>query len=271
MGSRPIQVIGITGGKGGVGKTNVSVNLAVSLAKMGRRVMLMDADLGLANVDVLLGLHAKANLSHVFSGEAELRDILLDGPGGIKIVPASSGTQHMTQLSNSEHAGLIRGFSELAIDTDVLIVDTAAGISDTVVNFLRACQHVVMVVCDEPTSITDAYALMKLLERDHGIDHFRILANMIQTPRQGQELFVKLSRVTDRFLDVGLQYMGGVPFDMQVRQAVRKQKAVVDAYPSSQIARAFGQLAKQVDNWPIPTGASGHMEFFLEQLLAGNQ
>ena len=152
----PVQVIAVSGGKGGVGKSNVSVNLGIALAQMGRRVVLLDADLGLANIDVLLGITANRNIQDVIAGECDLRDVLVNGPGGIKIVPASSGTQRMTQLSNLEHAGLINAFSELGDQIDVLIVDTAAGISESVVSFLRASQELLLVVCDEPTSITDA-------------------------------------------------------------------------------------------------------------------
>ena len=158
MGMHPVQVIAVTGGKGGVGKTNVSVNLSLALADLGRRVMLLDADLGLANVDVLLGLTAKRTLADVINGECDLRDVLLQGPGGIRIVPAASGTQSMVQLSPMQHAGLIQAFSEISDNLDVLVIDTAAGIGDSVVSFVRAAQEVIVVVCDEPASVTDAYA-----------------------------------------------------------------------------------------------------------------
>ncbi|HSB95554.1 MAG TPA: P-loop NTPase, partial [Spongiibacteraceae bacterium] len=188
----PVQVIAVTGGKGGVGKTSVSVNLSVALAQMGRRVALLDADLGLANVDIMLGLNAKHNLEDVLAGTYSLLDIMLQGPGGIRIIPASSGTQHMSQLSALEHAGLIHAFSEISEQIDVLIIDTAAGISDSVISFVRAAQEVLVVVCDEPSSITDAYALMKLLNRDYGVSRFRVLANMTRTAQEGQNLFNKL-------------------------------------------------------------------------------
>ena len=209
MGSmHPVQVIAVTGGKGGVGKTNVSVNLALALADLGRRVMLLDADLGLANVDVLLGLTPKRTLADVIEGRCELRDVLLLGPGGVRIVPAASGTQSMVHLSPMQHAGLIQAFSDISDNLDVLVVDTAAGIGDSVVSFVRAAQEVLLVVCDEPTSITDAYALIKLLNRDHGMTRFRVLANMAHSPQEGRNLFAKLTKVTDRFLDVALQYVG---------------------------------------------------------------
>jgi len=149
----PVQVIAVTGGKGGVGKTNVSVNLSLALAELGRRVMLLDADLGLANVDVLLGLTPKRTLADVIEGRCELRDVMLQGPGGVRIVPAASGTQSMVHLAPAQHAGLIQAFSEVGDNLDVLVIDTAAGIGDSVVSFVRAAQEVLLVVCDEPTSI----------------------------------------------------------------------------------------------------------------------
>lgn len=265
---KPVRVIAVASGKGGVGKTNVSVNLATAFAQMGKRVMIMDADLGLANVDVMLGLQPKLNLSHVIKGECSLEEILLDAPGGIKVIPASSGVQNMAELSPAEHAGLIRAFSELNTDLDILIVDTAAGISDSVVSFSKASQELIMVVCDEPASITDAYALIKLLNRDHGMRRFRVLANMAHSEKEGRELFAKLVKVTERFLDdVVLDFMGSVPYDEYLRKAVKMQRPVVDVYPSSKIATAFKEIARRADKWPMPTAADGYLEFFVERLV----
>lgn len=267
MGMHPVQVIAVTGGKGGVGKTNVSVNLSLALAELGRRVMLLDADLGLANVDVLLGLTPKQTLADVIEGKCDLRDVILQGPGGIRVVPAASGAQAMVQLSPLQHAGLIQAFSDISNDIDVLVVDTAAGIGDSVVSFVRAAQEVLLVVCDEPTSITDAYALIKMFNRDHGITRFRVLANMALTPQEGRNLFAKLTKVTDRFLDVALQYVGAVPFDECVRKAVQKQRSVYEAYPRSKAALAFRAIAQKVDAWPLPANPRGHLEFFVERLV----
>ncbi|TBU98401.1 flagellar synthesis regulator FleN [Stutzerimonas kirkiae] len=267
MGIHPVQVIAVTGGKGGVGKTNVSVNLALALADLGRRVVLLDADLGLANVDVLLGLTTKRTLADVVSGDCDLRDVLIQGPGGIRIVPAASGTQSMVQLSSLQHAGLIQAFSEISDDLDVLIIDTAAGIGDAVISFVRAAQEVLLVVTDEPTSITDAYALIKLLNRDYGVNRFRVLANMAHSPQEGRNLFSKLTKVTERFLDVALQYVGAVPYDEATRKAVQKQRAVYEAYPRSKCALAFKSIAQKVDTWPLPSTPRGHLEFFVERLI----
>ncbi len=264
----PVQVIAVTGGKGGVGKSNVSVNLSIALAEMGRRVVLLDADLGLANIDVLLGITSKNNISNVLSGEVSLREVMVNGPGGIRIIPAASGTQEMAQLDPREHAGLIRAFSSIADQLDVLVIDTAAGIGDGVVSFVKAAQEAMIVVTDEPTSITDAYALIKLLNRDHGVFRFRVLANMVKTSQDGHNLFAKLTKVTDRFLDVALQYVGCIPFDESVKRSVQRQRAVVEAYPRAKASLAYKSLAKKVDSWPLPTTARGNLEFFVESLVS---
>ncbi|SDU00297.1 flagellar biosynthesis protein FlhG [Pseudomonas pohangensis] len=267
MNIHPVQVIAVTSGKGGVGKTNIAVNLSVALAELGRRVMLMDADLALANVDVLLGLSPRQTLEDVINGDCDLADVLLEGPGGIRIVPAASGASVMVQLSAAQHSGLIQAFSTLSEELDVLIIDTADGIGDAVVSFVRAAQEAIVVVCDEPTSIADAYALIKLLNRDHGISRFRILANMVYTPQEGRNLFGKLTRISELFLDVSLHYLGAVPYDESVRKAVQKQKAVYEAFPRSKSAQAFKAIAQKVDSWPLADSPRGHLEFFVERLV----
>ena len=264
---RPVRAVAVTGGKGGVGKTNVSVNLGVAAAEMGQKVMLLDADLGLANIDVVLGVHPKFDLSHVMRGECSLEEAIVEGPAGLKVIPGASGVQALADLSPAEHTGLIRAFSELAGDTELLIVDTAAGISDTVLSFSRASHEIIVVVCDEPASITDAYAIIKLLNRDYGHQRFRILANMVRSAQEGRELFNKMCRVTDRYLDVTLGFMGAVPYDDSLRKAVRAQRPVVQAYPRSRVAQAFRNLAKKIDTWPQPGGANGQVQFFVERLI----
>ncbi len=264
---RPVQVIAVSGGKGGVGKSNISVNLSIALAELRRRVVLLDADLGLANVDVLLGIRATHTLADVLAGTHSLSDVLVTGPAGMKIVPASSGVQRMAELSSAEHAGLINAFNDLSDQVDILVIDTAAGISDTVVSFVRAANEVVVVVCDEPSSITDSYALIKLLNKEYGMQRFRVVANMTRTPQEGINMFNKLNTVCERFLDVTLQFVGQIPFDENVRKAVQKQKALLEFAPSSKAAVAIRALAQVVDKWPLPNSPTGRLEFFVERLL----
>lgn len=264
---KPVRVIAIASGKGGVGKTNLSVNLGVAMSKIGRQVALLDADMGLANVDVLLGIRPQFNLSHVLTGEKTLADIMLEGPAGLKVIPASSGIQKMSDLSNLEQGAIIHAFSELDENLDVLIIDTAAGISPSVVNFARASQELIIVVCDEPTSLTDAYAFIKLLNRDYGVNHFHVLCNMVKSMQQGQVLFNKLTKVTDSYLDVTLQFSGAIPYDEDLRKSVQKQNAVVESYPDSKASKAINDVARRIDNWPIKTKSDGYLEFFVERMI----
>jgi len=263
----PVRVIAVASGKGGVGKTNVSVNLGISLSKLGNRVLLMDADMGLANVDIMLGLQTKYNLSHVLDGEKTLKEIIVEGPAGLKIIPAASGVRRMAQLSAMENAGIINAFSDLSGELDVLLIDTAAGIADSVVSFCRAAQEVVVVVTDEPASITDAYALIKVLSRDYQVTRIRLLANMSRSEQHGKQLFSKLSRVCEQFLDVSIDYLGTIPFDHDLRDAVQKQSPVTVSHPNSLASQAFKEVAYSVDSWPVPKGMTGYLQFFVENLF----
>lgn len=265
--ARPVKVICVTSGKGGVGKTNTTVNLALAAAKRGRKVMLLDADLGLANVCVLLGLDARHNLAHVMDGKKPLSEVIVEGPMGLRIVPGSSGIRRMAELSAPERAGMIAAFGSLTPQPDILFVDSASGISDTVLSFARASTEVVVVLCDEPTALTDAYAVIKVLSREYGVRRFQVVANRTLEPAQGRTLFSKLAAVCDRFLDVALGYLGSVPDDSCVARSVQMQRAVLDAFPSSKSAVAFRRIAEQLERTPMPVSTTGHLQFFLEQSL----
>jgi flagellar biosynthesis protein FlhG len=264
---KAVRVIAVASGKGGVGKTNISINLSMAMADLGREVTLFDADLGLANVDVLLGLHPLRNLSHVIKQECDLKDVLIKGPHDIKIIPAASGVKMMSQLSDMQHAALIHAFDELVAQTDVLIIDTSAGLFNSVLSFCAAAQEVIVVVCNEPASIADAYALIKVLHRDHQVDRFRVLVNMVDEREEGRKLFKRLVQVCDQYLDVVLDLMGVIPRDPRVVKAIQKQRPLLQAFPSSPAAIEFKKMAVVADKWPRATRANGKMEFFLEQVI----
>lgn len=264
----PVQVIAVTGGKGGTGKSSVAINLATALAQAGRHTLLLDGDLGLANVDVLLGLTPRYTLEHVLRGERTLEEIIVQSNAGVRVVPAASGVARMAALSHSEQAGLIQAFTALPEPLEVMIVDTAAGICESVLQFCQSAQQVLIVLRDEPAALTDTYALIKVLSRERRVRQFRVLVNMTHERGQGEALFRRLQRVTDRYLDVVLDYVGEVPQDAALQKAVQAQRAVLELFPSCPAAHAFRQLARTAGRWPLPAGPSGGLEFFLERMLA---
>ncbi|MFP7722206.1 MinD/ParA family protein [Lysobacter sp. A3-1-A15] len=264
----PVRVIAVASGKGGVGKTSVSVNLAMALLNAGQRTLLLDTDLGLANVDVMLGLSPRFTLADVFAGRCDLRDTVIEGPRGLWVVPAASGKRHMTELTPQQHVGLVHAFSELDLPIDTMVVDNAAGIADGVLTFCQAAQDVIVVVCDEPASVTDAYALIKVLNRERGVNRVQVLANQVQHPAEGRQLFEKLERVSARFLDVTLGYLGAIPRDEWLRRSIQRQEAVVEAFPSAPSSVAFRDIARRAGQWQSPQGPRGHVEFFIERLVS---
>lgn len=267
---RPVKVIAVSGGKGGVGKTNVCANLAVALAAIGRRVMVLDADLGLANIDVLYGLQPRATLADVVRGDCALEDIILTGPHGVRVVPGASGLTEMAELDAAALAGIVHSFSDIHDDLDVLLIDTAPGIAADVLRFSEAAHEVLVVVRDEPTSITDAYAVVKVLSCERDVQRFRIVTNMTRGSGDGVALYNKLSRVTDRFLNVSLHHTGSIPYDERVGRAVQMQKPFMTAYPASMAALSMRKLAERADSWEVPAQARGNIEFFLERLVGLN-
>lgn len=262
----PPKVIAITSGKGGVGKTTVTVNLGTALALSGKQTLLLDGDLGLANVDVLLGLTPSYNLSHVLDGRCTLEDTVLTGPGGLMVIPASSGKKRMAELTARENAGIVQAFSEFKRPVDVLLVDTGAGIADSVLTLSAASQEIILVVTNDPASITDAYALIKVLSREHGVSRVQVLTNQVANLGEARELYAGLERVAEKFLNVTLAFLGAIPQDEWLRTAIRKQRAVVELYPSAPSSLAFQAVAKRTEAWQ-PGLPRGHLEFFVERLV----
>ena len=260
------QVIGIASGKGGVGKTTVSANLAVSLAALDKKVMVFDADLGLANAQLALGCQAKYNFSHVLSGEKTLQEIIVNGPMGVQLVPGSSGLQHMASLSIAETAGIIQSFAEIEGTLDYLIIDLAAGLSDTVMTFIGACQHRFIVVKDDPSSIADAYASIKVMIQDYHLDNISIITNCMPFPEAGNRLYQGINSVIQRFLGGQVGHLGTIREDEMVLRAIRASKPLLKFSPSSAAARDFEKLAKAVTRLTTKTPISGGLQFFLERL-----
>ena len=263
----PVQVIAISGGKGGTGKTNIAVNLAQVLANEGRRTLLLDADLGMANVDVLLGLHPEHTLYEVMSGECQLQDILLTGGCNLMVIPAASGVRQLANMGRQECAGLVRAFSDLRDPIDTLVIDTATGISESAASFCQAANEILVVVCNDPASLKDAVAQLGLFHSEYGMTRFRMLANMVNSASEAKALFQKLLACFSDNHGLQISYAGHIPTDENMRKAVHRHETVVNAYPRSPSAIALKKLARCVMDWPQPARASGHVEFFVERLI----
>jgi len=264
------RVLSITSGKGGVGKTAVVSNIAVALAKQGKKVLIIDADLGLANIDVVLGISPDYNLNHFFNGERTLEEVMVEGPYGLKILPAGSGVQQYTRLDGQLKMRLIDSLDALEEHFDVVLIDTEAGISDNVTYFNVAAQDILVVTTPEPTAITDAYALMKLLSTQYHQKRFLLAVNSVRGADEGLDVFEKLTMVSGRYLDIFLDYLGCIPFDKKMHESVRQQQVMVDLYPDNKVAKSFNSLAKTLLDAPIDNQAQGTLQFFWKQFLGVN-
>ncbi len=265
-----VKVISITSGKGGVGKTHIVVNLAYALQRLGARVMVFDADLGLANVDVLLGLAPRFNIQHVLDGTKTLADVLVEGPAGMIILPAGSGMHDLVHLTEGQRLRLLDELDTLNHEFDFVLVDTGAGISANVMYFNIAAQDIVIVVTPEPTSLTDGYALMKVLCTKYAEKHFKVVMNTVTSAAEAKEVFHHLSMVTERFLNISLDYLGFILHDNAFSLAVRQQHALLELYPESVAARCFHHLAQRVLEIPGTSHPKGNIQFFWRRLLTGH-
>ncbi|MFO7761318.1 MAG: MinD/ParA family protein [Thermodesulfobacteriota bacterium] len=263
------RVISVTSGKGGVGKTNIVTNLGYCLADLGKDILILDADLNLANVDVLLGLYPKYNLHHVFLGEKKLNEILLNGPGGIRILPASSGIMEMENLSEEQKMFFLSEIKELNYQLDFLLIDTAAGLNSNVIYFTLAARERIIILTPEPTSLTDAYAMIKVLSSKHGIKRFRILVNFVTSKQEALRVYQQLTKVADRFLGtISLDYLGHLPRDAKLTRAVRSQQLVTVTNPDCPVSKIYYSLARKIISEKPDLRIDGNIQFFWQDILS---
>ncbi len=259
------QVISVTSGKGGVGKTSIVVNMAILLSSMGKKVLVFDADLGLANIDVMLGLSAKYNINHLIQGDCSIEDILIEGPAGIIILPASSGIQELSALSYEQQLTIINALDNFQGDFDYMLVDTGAGISENVMYFNSAAQRIIVVVTPEPTSLTDAYALIKVMRTRFNIKRFEIIINNVLSTYEGKDVIKKLIFACDKFFgDIALDMLGSIPHDSTIPESIREQRAFVEINPGSEASRRLAAIVKRIDSINAPL-ESGTLQFFFKR------
>jgi len=261
------RVMSFTSGKGGVGKTNTVVNVAMALANLGQSVLILDADLGLANIDILLGLTPKYTIADVLAGRRTLDEVVVDTAHGISVIPAASGVDGICDLRSDQKMLLLQAIEGLAADYDYLLIDTRAGISSDVLSFNSAAGEIVVVIQPEPTSLTDAYALMKVLVQHYGEKRFLVVANEVHSEREGMQAFQKLARAVGRYLHVDIRYMGSIPADPLLQEAVREQRPVLERFPTSPAGLAFAALTKRLDAEFNELRVKGGMQLFFQQLL----
>ncbi len=262
---RHARVIAVTSGKGGVGKTNFSTNLALTLARTGQKVVVIDADLGLANLHVVLGIAPSYHLGHVMHGEKTLRDILYPGPEGIRIICGGSGITELANLGETTQQAFVTGLQELDALADVIIIDTGAGLSRNVLAFLCAVQEVVVLTTPEPTAITDAYATIKVVSQENPAAHLMLVVNMAQSEAEGQAVSKKLTLIARQFLGIELDTLGFIPQDPTVSRAVRAQQPFALSQPQSPAARGVAQIAAQLGYREAPPTSAG-IGGFLNQM-----
>jgi flagellar biosynthesis protein FlhG len=264
------MVFAVTSGKGGVGKTNIVGNLAISYRRMNKKVLIFDADLGLANIDIIFGINPKYTIEDVIKGEKELSEIIAKGPEDVAIIPASSGVQELSHLTEGHKINLLNEFDLLNNMYDILLIDTGAGISSNVLYFNLAAQERIVVVTPEPTSITDAYALIKVMFKQHGIKDFILLMNMVKNESEAISVYKHLGRVVEKFMgSISLDYAGHIPYDKHIHESVSRREPVTCCYPQSASSQSFKQLAEYLLNQSYGKHHDGSIKFFLKKLMVG--
>ena len=266
---RNARVITVSSGKGGVGKSNFSVNLAIQLAKRGKRCVIIDADFGLANIEVLLGVMPKYNFTNVISGEKPIVEVVTEGPGDIKFISGGSGFTQLANISDRQISYLIENIAHLDEISDIIIIDTGAGISKQVVDFITASNEAVIVTTPEPTSITDAYAVMKKIkEQNSAMPKFHIIVNRVESKKEGDEIFGKLERVCAKFLNIEVNNLGYLPYDQYLVKAVKAQNPVSIMYPGAPVVKNIERISEYIiDSHKANPIAEDGLKGFVKRLL----
>ncbi len=254
---RRANVVAIASGKGGVGKSNVAVNLAIRLSSAGRKVVLLDADMGLANIDVLCNVDAPLNLSHVVTRRRELADVILNAPGGFKLISGASGMARMADLEDADRQRVLDGLASIESDADYILIDTGAGISQNVLTFAHHADQVLVVTTPEPTAVTDAYALIKMINRAPGVRRLSLLVNQTADAIEGQAVYARVAKVARQFLGINVFDAGYIPWDEAVQKAVRQRVPFMLSAPRCQAAAAVGRLAARLEEGLQPAESSG--------------
>ncbi len=266
------KVIAVTSGKGGVGKTNIVGNLAVAMTRLGKRVVVIDADVGLANIDIVFNLRPRYNIRHLISGEKTLAEVMVTTTHGIRILPGGSGFADLTQMGEGEKLTLLSEFETLSDTTDIILLDTGAGISSNVLYFNASSDQCLVVATTEPTSITDAYALMKVMSQNYSLKHFKLVVNMVESQAEAKKVYSSLSNALDKFLkNVVLEYAGFVPFDTALQKAVRNRSILLDEVDGGPAADAMTRLARHFVNDSRTTQNQGNLSFFMNRVFAAAQ
>lgn len=270
LSERSARVIAVTSGKGGVGKTNLSVNLSVALARMGKQAMLVDGDVGLANANILLGLNSNGTIADVIAQGACLADVVQSGPDGMRLVPGHSGGGLGLALTESDRDRLGRAFRPYAAEVDHVLVDTATGISTEALEFVAASDLILLVLSAEPTAFMDAYQLVKVLALEHDRTDIAVVTNLVDDEAAGRQLFDHFQEVVKRFLTTRLTHLGSIPRDEHVREAVLRKRPCMEVFPDSRASAAFARLARRLSDQTLPTTAGGDRFFAMEALCGAH-
>lgn len=263
-----IRIIAVTSGKGGVGKTNITVNLAIALQRLGNRVLVIDADLGLANVDVLMGITPKYNLRHLMQGDCDIEEVIIRGPEGILIVPGASGITELADMTDRSREAIINNLNQISHLCDIILIDTGAGLSRNVRRFVTAADEAIVITTPDPTSITDAYSMVKIISQENEDLDVKLIVNMAYSLKEAAEISDRILLVVKQFLNKTIQTLGFIEFDTSLRAAIRNQRPILLDSPGSNICRSINAIANKISKTKAPV-QSGGIKSFISRLIRG--